>query len=79
MDEECKRFCDQLSDYLDREITYEECRLIEEHLDACPPCSLAFESLKTTISICGKAIPENLPENVRTQLKEFLRKHCNKE
>jgi predicted anti-sigma-YlaC factor YlaD len=77
--DECKHFCDQLSDYLDREVTEAECRLIEEHLDACPPCSLVYETLKTTVTICGKAIPDDLPENVRTELKDFLRKHCNQE
>jgi predicted anti-sigma-YlaC factor YlaD len=77
--DECKRFCDQLSDYLDREVTEEECKLIEEHLDACPPCSLAYESLKTTVAICGQAIPDDLPENVRIHLRDFLRQRCDEE
>jgi predicted anti-sigma-YlaC factor YlaD len=77
--DECKRFCEQLSDYLDREIAEDECVLIEEHLEACPPCSMTYESLKTTVEICGKAIPDDLPDNVRAELKDFLRKHCNQE
>ena len=60
--DECKRFCDQLSEYLDKEVTEDECKLIEEHLDVCPPCSMVYESLKTTVAVCGKAIPEDLPE-----------------
>lgn len=77
--DECKHLCDQLSDYLDREVSEEECRLIEEHLDACPPCSLAYESLKIAVALCGKAIPDDLPENARAQLKDFLRRHCNQD
>ncbi|HMK34363.1 MAG TPA: anti-sigma factor [Desulfomonilaceae bacterium] len=77
--DECKHFCNQLSDYLDGEVTEDECRLIEEHLDVCPPCLLVYESLKTTVTICGQAVPADLPEHVRAELKAFLRKHCTQE
>ena len=72
----CKEFCDHLSDYLDGEITEYECKLIEEHLQVCPPCAVMYESLKTTVSICEKGISAEMPEEVKTRLRMFLRTHC---
>jgi len=72
----CKDFCDRLSDYLDKELGVNECVLIEEHLDNCAPCSLILEGLKTTVLVCSKGISDEVPEEVRTRLKEFLRINC---
>jgi len=72
----CEEFCRYLSDYLDGEVGETECRLIEEHLEVCPPCALYFESLKTTVEICGKGVSDEIPEEVRVALKTFLRTHC---
>jgi len=72
----CKEFCNHLSDYLDGEIGENECRLIEEHLDKCPPCAIYFESLKTTVQLCCRGVSAEMPQEVRDRLKEFLRTHC---
>ncbi|MCL5124861.1 MAG: zf-HC2 domain-containing protein [Deltaproteobacteria bacterium] len=72
----CKDFCDRLSDYLDKELGENECILIEEHLDNCGPCSLIFEGLKTTVLVCSKGISDEVPEEVRARLKQFLRNNC---
>jgi anti-sigma factor RsiW len=76
---ECKYFCEQLSDYLEGEIAEDECRYLEEHLNECPPCAILFQSLKTTVSLCGNAVSDEIPEDVKGALKEFLRKHCKKD
>ncbi len=75
----CKDFCNHLSDYLDGEIGENECRLIEEHLHNCPPCELIFRSLRKTVDICGQGVSAQIPEDVRSRLKNFLREHCGKE
>ncbi len=72
----CKEFCDCLSDYLDGEMGEDQCRLIEDHLDRCPPCQLMYQSLLTTVEICGKAIPAEIPDETREKLRRFLREHC---
>lgn len=72
----CEDFCRYLSDYLDGEVGKEECRLIEQHLEVCPPCAATYEALKATVDICGKGLSDDMPESVRTRLKEFLRTHC---
>jgi len=72
----CKEFCDCLSDYLDGEMGEDQCRIIEDHLDRCPPCQLIYQSLATTVEICGKAIQPEIPDEVREKLRRFLREHC---
>lgn len=73
---QCKDFCKYLSDYLDGEVGAEEHKLIARHLEECPPCAITYESLKTTVDICGKGLSDDIPESVRLRLKEFLRAHC---
>ncbi len=75
----CADYCDYLSDYLDGDIGEEECRCLEEHLALCQPCSLVYDSLKTTVEVCGKGVSSDIPEDVRAKLKIFLREHCGKE
>jgi len=75
----CQQFCQMLSDYLDGSVELTDCRLIEEHLDACPPCAMFYESLKTTVFVCGKGLSEDMPPEVRSRLRQFLREHCRKE
>jgi len=75
----CKDFCDCLSDYLDGQMDEDCCRLIEEHLDRCSPCALMYESLKTTVLVCGKGLTAQIPDDVRESLRNFLRTHCRKE
>ncbi len=72
----CKDFCDHLSEYLDGEIGENECRLIEAHLAECPPCALIYQSLCTTVAVCGKAVSDEVPRDVKQRLKKFLREHC---
>lgn len=73
---ECKFFCEQLSDYIDGQIDEDECRYLEEHLKNCPPCSSMLASLKITVQLCERALPAEIPDDVRVALKEFLRSHC---
>jgi len=72
----CKDFCEQLSDYLDGAVGERECRLIEQHLGLCPPCALMYESLRITVRMCEEGVSDEVPPEVRSRLKDFLRKHC---
>ncbi len=72
----CSDFCKKLSDYLDRELSENECRLIEEHLEQCPPCAIIFQGLERTVSLCGKAVSDEIPEDVKKRLLSFLRNRC---
>lgn len=72
----CEFFCQQLSDYIDGELREFECELMENHLEVCPPCNLLFQTLKTTVEICHLGISDEIPEDVRIRLRQFLRQHC---
>jgi hypothetical protein len=72
----CKEFCALLSDYIDGEVPEDFCRLLEEHLEICPPCSLQYESLKTAVELCCRGMGDECPEEVRLRLKNFLRERC---
>ncbi|MEW6348401.1 MAG: anti-sigma factor [Thermodesulfobacteriota bacterium] len=72
----CKYFCDQLSDYLDGEMSQNECTLIEEHLSVCPPCALFFKALQMSVRACSQGVDCRIPDEVRTRLKKFLKEHC---
>jgi len=73
----CKDCCDQLSEYLDGEIDPCDCKEIEQHLEVCVPCSLIYESLKATLDLCAKGIPDDMPQEAKERLRQFLRTHCN--
>ncbi len=68
-----------LSDYLDGTVEVTDCRLIEEHLEICPPCAMFYETLKTTVFVCGKGLAEDISPDVRSRLRQFLREHCRDE
>ncbi|MGD9817067.1 MAG: anti-sigma factor [Desulfomonilaceae bacterium] len=72
----CSDFCKKLSDYLDRELSEAECKLIEDHLRQCPPCAIIFQGLERTVSLCGKGISDEVPPAVKQRLINFLRNRC---
>lgn len=72
MSEECRKYFERVSEYLDGELTPETCRAIEAHLEECPPCRACVESLKKTIAICRKVPCEAMPGDVRERLRKTL-------
>ena len=43
MGDRCEKTIQQLSGYIDRELSDVEVRRVKEHLDDCPPCEQVFE------------------------------------
>jgi len=72
----CREFCDQFSEYLDGELSEADCRLIEEHLAECSPCALEYKSLRTAVEVCSQGISDDMPEDLRSRLKAFLKQRC---
>lgn len=70
--EQCQEIFALLSDYLNVELPPEACQEIETHLAGCPPCVEFVESLRTTIELCRRYRPAELPsplaENARQEL-----------
>lgn len=65
------------SQYLEGDINPEVCATMERHLDSCPQCRTACNSLKRTLSLChtsGAAVqvPSAVQAKVKTALREVL-------
>jgi len=72
MSEECRKYFERVSEYLDGELTPETCLEIEAHLEECPPCKACVESLKKTIALCRRVPCESMPDDVRERLRKTL-------
>jgi RNA polymerase sigma-70 factor (ECF subfamily) len=65
------------SKHLEDEISSEVCSEMERHLNACPRCRGACESLKRTLALCrasdpGTAVPDSVQSAVKRALRDVL-------
>lgn len=69
----CPELQQELMAYAASEIDQAACARIEAHLEKCPRCTAACESLKRTVSMC-RAIPGGeVPAPVRAAVRQALR------
>ena len=73
MHDDCKKYFDRISEYLDGELDASICEKINQHLKDCPECRNCLESLKKTVDLCKKMPLETIPEDARDRLREHLR------
>ena len=69
----CDYCLENLSAYLDRELSEHEMKAIEMHLEQCDSCTLEFNILKTIVSTCSELL-EELPEGYSSSLHTKLEK-----
>lgn len=63
-----------LSSHLEGEVSAEICAEMERHIEACPRCKGACDSLKRTLSLCHAAAPApQIPIAVQASVKVALR------
>jgi anti-sigma factor RsiW len=71
--ESCLEVFERLSEYLDGELSPQDCVEIQEHIRDCEPCVAFVESLKTSIRASGELRPKEsvreLPDETREKLK----------
>lgn len=72
----CEETFRRLDDFLDRELSMDECRLVQEHLEICAVCAKEFEFEASVWSeVRAKlqriTVPPNLREKVSLLLKEI--------
>ncbi|HEY3253726.1 MAG TPA: sigma-70 family RNA polymerase sigma factor [Polyangiaceae bacterium] len=65
------------SSHLEGEISPEICAEMEKHIETCPRCKGACDSLKRSLSLCHAAaiapqIPANVQASVKVALRDFL-------
>jgi anti-sigma factor RsiW len=72
-DPSCLEVFERLSEYLDGELSPQDCDHIQEHIRDCEPCVDFVESLKTSIQASRELRPHEpvheLPGAVREKLK----------
>jgi RNA polymerase sigma-70 factor (ECF subfamily) len=73
---ECKEIFAALSDYLSMELPPDACADLEAHLQGCPPCIEFVESLRKSIELCRTHTPEPLPDPLREEARQQLRRAC---
>jgi RNA polymerase sigma-70 factor (ECF subfamily) len=70
----CPNVLSLFSSHLEGQISAEVCAEMERHLDACPRCKGACDSLKRTLSLCHAALPAApVPAAVQASVKVALR------
>jgi anti-sigma factor (TIGR02949 family) len=74
----CKDSIHALLDFLDGEMTPDEQRHLEEHLDGCPPCVDFVRSYRATPAMCKRALAARMPEELAEKLTSFLRSRVRK-
>lgn len=69
----CEYYLENLSYYLDGEMSESEMKDIEEHLKVCDSCAREFNILKTIVSTCSE-LEEELPDGFGSSLHTRLEK-----
>lgn len=68
----CPDLADELAAYAAQEIDQATCARIEEHLQRCPRCASACDTLKRTVSFCRQIPGGEVPAPVRAAVRAAL-------
>ena len=69
----CEQVFERLDDYLDRELTAEEMRLVREHLDTCAVCASEYRFESGVISgVRDKLRRIAVPNDLRARISALL-------
>jgi len=76
--EGCPDIVPVFSRFVEGEIGADECAQMQKHIDTCPPCRIACDTLKSTLSLCrakarGGTVPPEVQQVVRDALREIGR------
>jgi anti-sigma factor RsiW len=63
----CRQLLEQVSRYIDGDLTAAERRSVSRHLRACPCCQSMADSLQHAVELCHKAGASRLPAQVRAR------------
>lgn len=77
-DTSCKQIADLVYDYLKNNLSRDLKRDFQQHLRICPDCVSFLNTYKKTVSLTGSVRVEEIPENVRASIVDFLHKRMRK-
>lgn len=69
----CSQTVEHLYGYLDRELSEQEQREVQVHLDRCPPCRDLFRFEANVLSLIGQRCRQT---SAPPELKDRVRKMC---
>lgn len=70
--QECQRLLNQLSDYVDCQVSQAVCQEIERHLADCPDCRVVVDTLRKTVMLYRACGCDPLPGDVEERLYKVL-------
>lgn len=63
----CRQFLEQLSMYLDGELSAEDRGVVSRHLHDCPCCDEVLHSLQQTVALCHEEGRPELPADIEAR------------
>lgn len=70
---DCMSVFAQLSNYLDGDLTLDDCAAVEEHIADCPPCIEFLEGLKSSIAASHRFQTAAVPPPISSEVSERLK------
>ncbi len=71
---DCKEHFDKLSAYLDGELSGENVSELLRHLEECDCCRSCLETLKASRELLSRMPAPEMPEDMKSRLKECIRR-----
>ncbi len=72
----CKKFLEELNNFLDEAVDPSLKAEIQHHLDQCPNCFVICDTTKKTISVYKGMQAKALPEGIRSRLMSLIERRC---
>ncbi|MGH3261366.1 MAG: anti-sigma factor family protein [Trebonia sp.] len=69
----CQEVVEMVTDYLEGALSPADHRRFEEHLAVCPNCIEYLAQVRETIRLTGRLGPEDLTQDMRTDLTDLYR------
>lgn len=73
MHEECRKYADRISEFLNGELDEASREEIEQHLCDCPECRECIESLRKTVDVLKHTPREPVPADTKRRIREALK------
>ena len=68
----CRQLAERLSEYLDEELTLDQCHEIETHFADCAPCQRFLDSLRSTRHWLRAEKRPEMPDRMRARVQTWL-------
>ena len=69
----CRALLQELSEYLDGDVTPARCRVIERHITTCARCGNTLGRLRQTLAACRATGKKPLPRDVKARAAQRIR------